>query len=175
MATITSKVQIEMLDQNNHTQTFNIDYPKENMTLGSIRIDLNDAIATNSWCSSYSVPFIRVNKATLVETEKTQLSNDGDGISVTPTEANLTATGNIVTQTFTVTGIDIEGYNYIQTSGETSITPNYTQTTINNLTNTITAAFNVPDAVSAQATAQYNFIIAGSGFTLTVPITITKA
>ncbi len=172
MATITSRVQIEMLDQDNHTQTFNIDYPKQNMTLGSIRISLNDAIATNSWCSSYAVPFQRVNKATLVETEKTQLSNEGDGISVTPTEANLTATGNMVTQTFTVTGIDIEGYNYIHLSGNlNTINPNYNLTTIDESANTITAAFNTPSA----GTAQFNFVIVGSGFTLTVPITITKA
>lgn len=131
MATITSRIQIEMLDQNNHTQTFNIDYPKDNMTLGNIRVDLNDAIATNSWCSSYAVPFQKVNKATLVETEKTQLSNDGEGISVTPSEVTLTTTTNITNQDFTVTGIDIEGYNYVKTSGDTSITPNYKDTIIN--------------------------------------------
>lgn len=167
---LTKTVQIKVQDELGHNQTFNIDYPASDTTLASIRLALAPALATNSWCSSYGAPFIRVPGATIVETEKTKLS-DGTEISIDPTRATITSTGDTGSQNFIVEGMTIQGFDFQYLNGEQTITPDYNGTTINTEANTITAKFKTPSA----GTAYYNFIITSGTYTFAIPVTVTKS
>lgn len=160
-----------MLTETSDKMTFNIDNPKENTTLASIKLALAPALATNSWCSSNGATFIRVNGATVVETSKTKLSDEGSEISITPREATITTSGNTGNQTFVVEGMTIQGYSFQYLSGESTITPNLETTTIDKQANTITATFNTPNT----GTAYYNFIITSGAYTFAIPVTITRS
>lgn len=169
--TTTNTVQIRLQDSSGNNQTFNIDYPASETTLTSIKLALAPAIATNAWRSSYGAPFIRVRGATIVETEKTKLSEGDEAISIEPSSATITTSGATGTQTFIVEGMTITGFDFQYLNGETTITPNFTQTRIDTELNTITTVFNTPNA----GTAYYNFIITSGTYTFAVPVTITKS
>lgn len=168
--TTTNTIQIQMQDESGHNQTFNIDYPQSETTLASIKLALAPALATNSWCSSYGIPFIRVRSATIVETEKTKLSDESNVVTIIPTKATITTTTDTGSQNFVVEGMTIQGYSFQFLNGESSITPNLNQTSINKTENTITAVFYTPTA----GTAYYNFIITSGVYTIAIPITVTK-
>lgn len=165
-----------MQDSKGHNQTFNIDYPASETTLSSIRMALAPAIATNSWCSTYGSPFIRVKGATIVETEKTKLDEGGQAILIEPQSATINVLEGAIegSQTFIVEGMTIQGYNYqfIKTEGfePQYVKPNIQKTIINTEANTITATIEI----SGVGTAYYNFMITNGTYTFTIPIKITR-
>lgn len=159
-----------MQDESGHNQTFNIDYPQSETTLTSIKLALAPAIATNSWCSSYGIPFIRVRNATIVETEKTKLSDGDSSISINPPSATITTTTTTGSQSFLVEGMTIQGYSFQFLGGEPSIIPSITGTSINTEENSIKATFETPNS----GTAYYNFIITSGTYTFAIPITIER-
>lgn len=168
--TTTEKVTITMQDESGHNQSFQIDNADSDTTLASIRMKLAPAIATNAWCSSFAMPFIRVRGATIIQQTKTPLDEGAQTIRIEPNPATIQTTSATGSQTFTVEGMTIEGYNYQYLGGATTITPNYASTTINTEANTVTAVFNTPSA----GTAQYNFIITSGTYTLAIPVTIER-
>lgn len=171
MATkVTEKVTISMQDESGHNQSFQIDNADSNTTLASIRLALAPAIATNSWCSSFALPFIRVRGATIIQQSKTPLDEGSQTIRIEPNPATIQTTSATGSQNFTVEGMTIEGFDYQYLSGETTITPNLLATTINTELNTITATFNTPNA----GTANYNFIITSGAYTFAIPVTIER-
>jgi len=169
--TVTEKVTITMQDENGHNQSFQIDNADSDTTLTSIKLALAPAIATNAWCSSYVMPFIRVRGATIIQQTKTPLDEGSQTVRIEPNPATIQTTSNKGTQTFTVEGMTIEGFDYQYLSGETTITPYIRETTINTQANTITATFNTPNT----GTAKYNFIITSGTYTLAIPVTIKRS
>lgn len=168
--TTTEKVTVTLQDESGHNQSFQIDNADSDTTLASIRMKLAPAIATNAWCSSFTVPFIRVRGATIIQQTKTPLDEGSQTIRIEPNPATIQTTSQKGTQTFTVEGMTIEGFDYQYLSGDTTITPYIRDTTINTEANTITATFNTPNA----GTAKYNFIITSGAYTLAIPVTVER-
>lgn len=172
MSTIeSSKVQITLQDESGNNQSFQIDNANTDTTLASIKMKLAPAIATNSWCSNYSIPFIRVKSGTIIETTKTKLQDGSTSIAIEPNPATIQTTEDTGNQIFQVTGMTIQGYNFQYLNGEQTITPNFTNTKINANANTVTATFNTPNV----GTAYYNFIITDGTYTVAVPVTIERS
>lgn len=168
--TVTEQVTITMQDESGHNQTFQIDNADSDTTLASIRTKLAPALATNAWCSSFTVPFIRVRGATIIQRTKTPLDEGSQTVRIEPNPATIQTTAATGSQNFIVEGMTIEGYNYQYLGGDTTIKPDYINTTINTEANTITAVFNTPNA----GTAYYNFIITSGTYTFAIPVTIER-
>lgn len=103
MATVTSVVQITVLDEQNYTRTFNIDNPVENLTLNQINQALTPAFLGRWWISSRGNVITRLESATYATSSKTAIG--GEVISITPSEINTTNE----TATVTVDGGTIQG------------------------------------------------------------------
>lgn len=83
-------VQVTMTDAGGNKQSFNIDNPKDNLTLAQIRTALNAAISSGYWYSNKSEPFTAVNSATITQTKKIKLDNSSVEITLTPATINTT-------------------------------------------------------------------------------------
>lgn len=96
MATTTNVIQITMIDTAGQTQNFNIDNPKEGLTMGEIRNSLANVLSQGIWYSSKGSPFATVQKATITTQTKTQLEN-GETVTVTPAEVEFEISNEIKT------------------------------------------------------------------------------
>lgn len=106
--TRTSTVQIILSDSAGGRTTFNLDNPKQNLTMQQIRAALSEAILSGCWYSAAGALFTGVLKATMTESKKIELDNSEAEIYITPAEINLPNTtnpsGSVVVEGATVIG-----------------------------------------------------------------------
>lgn len=145
-------VQVTLVDSNGNKQSFNIDNPKEDLTLSAIKTALNPAISSGFWYSRNLVPFTAVNSATITESRKIKLSDSDTVIEVTPSSITMsgTSTGVVTVEGATLTGA------YLTNFSDTTETDHF-YTTIN-----------TSDEQKVYVSSTLSSMPAGLTFTLTI-------
>lgn len=165
--TITNVLQVTVQDTDNSNYSFNIENPKENVTIQQVNAALEPLINTQKWYSAKDRPITRVKGATLTRTRKIIL-DDSTEITVTPAEWNINQQGQSASQTFTVTGEAIQGYNF---------TTQYSRVTLDNISidtvnNTLKATISNPQPNSSD---NGNLNIVTATQVITVPVTFYRS
>lgn len=104
--TTTTVAQITCKDESGRTKSFNLDYPKENLTLNQIKAAFAEAFQ-GRWLlnpANYS-PLIAVDSATYATSTRTEIR--GETVEITPSALSIqnpSSQGTSKTGTVTVTG-----------------------------------------------------------------------
>lgn len=101
----TSVIQIQVIDEDGKTKTYNLDNPKENLTLDNIRTAFSSAINGRWLLGNSGIPIINVKSANYSIATKTYL--DGSEVTVAPNVINITDKDKL-SATVYVTGAKIE-------------------------------------------------------------------
>lgn len=158
--TETEVIQIQAQDTENNRYSFNVENPKDNLTINTVREIFDTLINSGKWISKKGFPFNYIPQATVTKTKKRTL-DDGTAISVTPSSITVTAppAGQNINIAATVEGAPIKGVNW---TGN----PQITSFEINASTNTVNAN------VFSRSGAGYKLIIITTAGNLEVPITV---
>lgn len=144
MATTTSVVQITVVDEGGYTKTFNIDEPKENLSLNTIKNALQPAIAGRWWLGNSGAPITGLKSAAYSTSTKVQI--EGGEVIITPSELSgrgpsFNNTTDVVTFTFSIEGGVPQNY-MVNTSRMINSSSFYNDLTYNSETNQITWTLN---------------------------------
>lgn len=118
--TTTSVVQVTVTDSGGYSKSFNLEYPKQNLTLNQIKAAFQPAIDGGWWLGSKGDPIVAVSKATYSTSTKIEIA--AGEVSVTPASWAL---NRIPTQVFTVenatpTALNVVNSNVVPDSGSTT-------------------------------------------------------
>lgn len=102
-------IQITTQDTNKNRYSFNLEDPRNAVTINDVREIFEPLIATNKWYSKNGNPINYIEQATLTKTKKIELGEDGQEITVTPSKIEVQR-GYTRDYTLTVTGSPIKGY-----------------------------------------------------------------
>lgn len=112
--TTTSVVQVTVTDSGGYSKSFNLEYPKQNLTLNQIKAAFQPAIDGGWWLGSKGDPIVAVSKATYSTSTKIEIA--GGEITFTPSTLNMdapttqysTTTGNVTVEGGAIQTVSIE-------------------------------------------------------------------
>lgn len=168
--TQSSVVQITLVDAGGNKQSFNIDNPKDDITMSQIKTALAPAIASGFWYSKNSEAFTAVNSATVTESKKIKLDNSDVEIEITPASITFPAgTTFPADTTVSVTGATVIGA-YVTDIDDSDAGSEVFNAYANYTANSVT--LNVPSHSSSIAGMKANLAIVTDARTVKIPIYI---
>lgn len=172
---VTTKViQIQVLDEDGKTKTYNFENPKENLTLDQVRETFATAINGRWLLSNSSNPIISVKSANYSTAVKTYL--DGAEATISPSVVNITDINKLDQRVF-VTGATIESTAISDITGtidgESTTKEDWFFTyTVSGDTIFITLNMNSSPSTGSKYIGYANLYISAAGMTTTIPINI---
>lgn len=177
--TTSSVVQVTMQDSSGNKQNFNIDNPKNDLTMAEIRTALTPIVNSGNWYSSYGNQFTAVQSATLTQSTKIKLSDSGVVVTITPSSATVPTTGkqypSASTATFTVEGAPIQSAYLATPTVATEGKIMVLAPEINELQNSVTVkACQTNASISQNLSETVNLTIIVNNRQYNVPVTFTR-
>lgn len=179
MATTTSVVQITVIDEGGYTKTFNIDEPKDNLSLNTIKNALQPAIDGRWWLGNSGSPITGLKSANYSTSTKVQI--EGGEVIITPSELSgrgpsFSNTTDIITFTFAIEGGVPQNY-MVNTSIMHNSNTFYNKLTYDSSSNQITWTLNnlqpSSEPYSRQITGSGALYITIMNQTIEIPINWT--
>lgn len=110
--TTTSVVQISVTEESGKTKTFNLDNPKENLSLNEIRQKLQPAFEGRWWLGNDGTAITTLKSANYSQSVKIPIEGQDAVIEVTPSIVEFSPTSTSITEvqeTVQVTGSELVG------------------------------------------------------------------
>lgn len=170
MATVTSNVvQITVTDEGGYTKSFNIDEPKDNLSLIQIKNALAPAFSGRWWLGKYNSPITSLKSAQYTQTIKTQIA--GEEVTVTPASLNPTVSNSErnISQNFTITGGSPSMVQFVVPSSNTG---NFQNTNVSFTEDTVSLSTRYAAAPAISHTINCTLKILINGNVIDIPIIV---